>query len=456
MAPATGAVVGSLPPALAALPPGQRLPALVEAPTAGGGVRLSTPYGPLTVAAAPPPPRGTAVMLVLQQTAAGPMAKLLPPAVGGNGATGAAHGAGTTTIPRLATATLLTPLSWSETATATATSPSGSAAGAAVAAAPVSATRTLPAGSLLVVRWTDRPPTAGGAGETRPATVLTPGSRHAGEIIGTVGGNRTMIRVAGGVIAVDGTPAPSTRAPMLEIVRLAGPTTATPMPAASPPPGDATSRWPALSEAAALIFAADQRGNSALRGDVLRPDRDLAAALLRFLAALGGDDGAGWPSPAAQRLLDRRAPTLLPRVAEEMREATRLFEPPTPGDWRSAILPFVTPDGTRTLRFSRRGGRQGQTADGAPAGTRFMVDIRLSRLGRVQLDGLVPADARRFELMVRTEAPLPGDVRDTIRAVFAEATALGGLGGALGFQASPESFIEVEAREPLEGGGIFA
>jgi hypothetical protein len=452
---AAGPVVGPIPPALAALPPAQRIAAHVEALLANGGVRLSTPHGPITVAVDPPPARGTAVTLLLQRSADGPMARLLSPMPGGHGAASAPHGVGAAgAASRPVTATLLTPMSW-----AGAAAPSG--AGSAVAGAAPGG-HTLPAGTRLVVRWSDGAPSPAGATGLRPATPLTPGSRHAGEMIGTVGGNRTMVRMAGGVIAVEGAPPPAARTPIVEIVRLAsvpletfaaGRMTSAPT---GGPDGPA-SRWPALSEAAGLIAAAErQRGGSALRGDVPRPDRDLAAALLRFLTALGGGNGADWPSPAGQRLLDRRAPGLLPRVGEEMREAARLFDPPSVADWRSATLPFVTPEGTRMLRFSRRGGRKGETADGKPTGTRFVVDVRLSRLGRVQLDGLVPAESRRFELMVRTETPLPAEVRDGIRAVFAEATAIGGLGGALGFQASPATFVEVDVREPAESGGIFA
>ena len=447
-----GPVVGPIPPALAALPPAQRIAAHVEALLAGGGVRLSTPHGPITVAVDPPPARGTAVTLLLQRSADGHMARLLSPVPGGHGAANAPHGVGAMVAgSRPVTATLLTPMSWAGGAT-----PSG--AGSAVAGAAPGG-HTLPAGTRLVVRWTDGAPSPAGATGLRPATQLTPGSRHAGEMIGTVGGNRAMVRMAGGVIAVDGAPPPGARTPIVEIVRVASvpPETLAAGRTTLTPTGGPASRWPALSEAAGLIAAAErQRGGGALRGDVPRPDRDLAAALLRFLTALGGGNGADWPSPAGQRLLDRRAPGLLPRVGEEMREAARLFDQPSVADWRNATLPFVTPEGTRMLRFSRRGGRKGETADGKPAGTRFVVDVRLSRLGRVQLDGLVPAESRRFELMVRTETPLPPEVRDGIRAVFAEATTIGGLGGALGFQASPATFVEVDVREPAEGGGIFA
>ena len=452
---ATGPVVGPIPPALAALPPAQRIPAHVEALLADGGVRLSTPHGPITVALDPPPARGSAVTLVLQRSAAGHMARLLSPRSGGQAAASAAHGIRATVAgsPPL-TATLLTPMSW------TGPAPPSGAGSAAAGTAPGG--RTLPAGTQLVVRWSDGAPSPAGATDLRPATPLTPGSRHAGDMIGTVGGSRTMVRVAGGVIAVDGAPPPAARAPVVEIVRLASVpletlkavrTTLPPTGGPDAGPG----RWPALSEAAGLIATADrQRGSGVLRGDVPRPDRDLAAALLRFLTALGGGDGAEWPSPAGQRLLDRSTPGLLSRVGEEMREAARLFDQPSVADWRNATLPFVTPEGTRLLRFSRRGGRNGETADGRPAGTRFVVDVRLSRLGRVQLDGLVPAESRRFELLVRTETLLPPEVRDGIRAVFAEATAIGGLGGALGFQASPATFVEVDGREPAESGGIFA
>lgn len=89
-------------------------------------------------------------------------------------------------------------------------------------------------------------------------------------------------------------------------------------------------------------------------------------------------------------------------------------------------------------------------------GTRFVVDVDLSRLGRLQLDGLIHDRKKRFDLIVRTDERLPADVQNGIREVFLQTGEWTGTEGGVTFQASPPNFVELVPAVDADGDlGLF-
>jgi len=78
---------------------------------------------------------------------------------------------------------------------------------------------------------------------------------------------------------------------------------------------------------------------------------------------------------------------------------------------------------------------------GADDGSRFLVDLTLSQLGPLQIDGLVRRSAKRFNLVIRTTTPLPDDAQAEIGGIFAKALEGLGMGGNATFQVTPR-FVE--------------
>lgn len=68
-----------------------------------------------------------------------------------------------------------------------------------------------------------------------------------------------------------------------------------------------------------------------------------------------------------------------------------------------------------------------------PRGQGFALAVRLSRLGLVELEARIDPRARRCDLIVRTEAPLPEGAHAELRTLFAAASDVTGLAGALTF-----------------------
>ena len=70
------------------------------------------------------------------------------------------------------------------------------------------------------------------------------------------------------------------------------------------------------------------------------------------------------------------------------------------------------------------------------------MDVDFSRMGRVQLDGLVHNANKRFDLIIRTDNQIPNRIQNDIRQIFENANDITGITGQLGFQAAPPKFID--------------
>ena len=135
----------------------------------------------------------------------------------------------------------------------------------------------------------------------------------------------------------------------------------------------------------------------------------------------------------------------------EMASLARQASEPLPGDWRAYSLPLYQ-DGDLTaarLLVRHRGADDaGGLADGERGGRRFLIDVELSRLGPLQLDGMLKTP--RLDLVLRSHRPFPIEDRQEIGRLFADACDACGLAGALSFQPGGLGWVQV-ARS--RGGG---
>jgi len=208
------------------------------------------------------------------------------------------------------------------------------------------------------------------------------------------------------------------------------------------------SEWQTFREAYQVLHDLNASATHQLVSHLLpRADSHLAANILFFLSALRGGTVSGWFGDPLTRALQRIQPQLAERLQDEFRQMATLAREPSPGDWRIALVPFVNGPELEQLKFYLKsaGAEEDDEEAGLP-GVRFIVDVGLSRLGRMQLDGLVRDEKKRMDLIVRSEEPLPPDVQNDLRRIFEEAVALAGKSGGLSFQAAPPEFIEVSPR----------
>ena len=126
-------------------------------------------------------------------------------------------------------------------------------------------------------------------------------------------------------------------------------------------------------------------------------------------------------------------------------------DPPEDAEGGGA-LPFLDGAELVPLRlFLRHHTDEEPSADGdRRLGLRFVLEAELSRLGLIQLDGLVRG--RIFDLVVRSPRALDPNLQRDLRAIFAGAAVAASFSGKLDFQSSPIVLqTGVTGSTPMEG-----
>lgn len=217
--------------------------------------------------------------------------------------------------------------------------------------------------------------------------------------------------------------------------------------------------WPTFDETLNLLHeAAPGAHQHIMQAALPRADPQLAANVLFFLSALRGGDIRNWLGDGPVRILEKLRPDLAGRLKSDMTQMTRRMDDPVTGDWRVHGVPFLfgsEVDRIQLLIRDQDANDDGEDED-IKGGTRFVVDLNLSKLGHLQIDGLVGEKNKRLDLVLRSDDPLSSNVRDDIRRIYNEALELTGIEGSVGFQARPGNFVNIPKPAAVAGGDIMA
>ena len=233
---------------------------------------------------------------------------------------------------------------------------------------------------------------------------------------------------------------PGTRL-VMEVTPLPAPQAAAEAPEAAVRDSGLARGWPTLEEALRILQPGDLQPASMTLGThaLPRPGPRFASTTLFFLAALRGGDLGAWLSSSAAQALERAGRSdLVGRLKQDFARMSRLAAEPAPGEWRGYLVPVLDDGALSQVRFFVRrpeSDEEGGSTAGGRA-TRFIVEVAFSRLGELQLDGLI--QGRRFDLILRSRAPLAPPLRRDIAEIHEAAGATTGYRGQLVFQASAD------------------
>jgi hypothetical protein len=288
---------------------------------------------------------------------------------------------------------------------------------------------------------------------------LAPGSTLTGVVTGKAASSgHPIVQTHGGSLVIaTRTPLPPGSTVTFEILSQVAPAAEAVKPVSVHPaalPALLTERWPGLQETINTLYEVNPALAQQLTHAVLpRPGATLAANVLFFMVALAGGDLRGWIGDGPARILQRVKPDLLSRLVDEFGRIKAVAEEPRPGgEWRAHFIPFMSGAEVEQIRLFMRPVGEDSENDNEEVrkGTRFVIELDLSRMGRFQLDGLVYQKDKRMDLIVRTENKLPQKVQDDIRDIFQEAGEVTGLKGGISFQAAPPHFVEILRPELAE------
>lgn len=224
---------------------------------------------------------------------------------------------------------------------------------------------------------------------------------------------------------------------------------------AAPPPLTSTLpllqgvRWPVLTETLQFLQQAEPALANAMAKALPSPSspRAMPAAALMFLAAAKAGDLSAWLGDKKIDTLQRLGRgSLLGRLSGDGQQMARLSAEPLSGtDWRAVPLPmFWQSEITKImLYFKRDEENQRDQNDGEQ--TRFIFDLTLSRIGDMQIDGLMRGG--RLDLIVRSQSPFSQSMQAHMKQLYHSAIEDVSLRGDLSFQGDPRQWVHVLQKE---------
>ena len=235
------------------------------------------------------------------------------------------------------------------------------------------------------------------------------------------------------------------------------PVSALPM---SGPPG-ATTGWPTLAESLSLLQRSDPQAAQQLVQTIPDGGPRTAAALISFVQAMRSGDARQWPGDANLRALESVGPRgahLASQLSDEVAALSSRARD-TGTEWRALPVPWNADGHIDRIALVTR--REGDSDDGdkkrtGGGATRFLINLDLSHLGSMQLDGMFRKDTRGFDLMIRTKAALPENMRLDLTGIFATSNAAMGLKGGLTFQVMKKFADPVSQAGAMDKAGLWA
>ena len=211
-----------------------------------------------------------------------------------------------------------------------------------------------------------------------------------------------------------------------------------PPPAVFTPPGGALAApsIESLIQSVQTLAATDPHAHGVAVSAMAPSGTGAFAKFLAYLFAVKGGDTRQWIGDRAAAALERLGRgALLSRAGDEFRMVERGLADTT-SEWRQ--LPLPVHDGDRlgmvtAWMYDARRGRGDGEADAEENETHLVVDLTLSRLGDIRLDGFYRTG--RFDMAIASEAPFDDPVRYNMMQIFEDVLAIAGLTGALTFRA---------------------
>jgi len=210
--------------------------------------------------------------------------------------------------------------------------------------------------------------------------------------------------------------------------------------------------WPTMEEIVQTLSTINTTNAIAAGASSILPSpsnpAQMAPAVLFLLAALKSGDLAQTLNDKAQDTLRRSGKgSLLNRLSGEGNIINRTHVDSAGQDWRALTIPMQWQQEIHktALFYKHSENEDGEGSAGGGKQTRFIFDLALSQMGKVQLDGLHRNE--RLDLIVRTQETFSRAMQMQMKSAYADAMEMSDLNGDLSFQNDPQSWVNIQVKD---------
>lgn len=305
------------------------------------------------------------------------------------------------------------------------------------------------------------------AASTQPATsgkTASVPSEIKGVFVQPKASEPPMIVSGAGVIALnEKISVPHLSTLTLKIVSLTPPEI--PVPDFSPAQENA-SPWNVLNEAISALEQVDAPAVDALKAVLVQTGNKMPALMLNYLNAVNaGADVRAWLGDANVRALEslgKRGQAVLKQLEKEFSSGAKKMSDGK-SVWKGYDIPFMTGTAVEpvSLYLQQSSEALEERTKNKPApvtAVRFVLDLNLTKLGRVQLEGLSQRAKRSFNLNIRHAYPFDAAFEDRVRTLFTKTLDALNYTGVVALKRTDE-FIEIKeerAAPAASDGGLWA
>ncbi|MCA0199975.1 MAG: hypothetical protein LCH56_03945 [Proteobacteria bacterium] len=226
-------------------------------------------------------------------------------------------------------------------------------------------------------------------------------------------------------------------------------------------PAGAYTGWPTLIESISVLQRSDPIAAQQLAQAIPDGGPRTAAAVISFVQAMRTGDARQWPGDTTLRALEKAGPRGAHLAGTLSGEVGELSARVRDGgaEWRALPVPWNAGGQIdRIALITRREGDADTDGAGGRKGsaTRFLIDLNLSRLGAMQLDGMFKKELRAFDMVLRTKDALPEEMRRGLTGIFTSANGAMGLKGGLTFQVTKKFADPLNVGNSPDKAGLWA
>ena len=201
--------------------------------------------------------------------------------------------------------------------------------------------------------------------------------------------------------------------------------------------------WQSLEDALASVARTQpQLVHDVVSRAIAQPDSKITASMLFFLSAVKGGDIRQLLGRNFMEILEKDSPAIAKKLANDFGQLHQAMREPVLQNWSMFILPMHYEREFNQLRLYVRHDDANDDKKSIATGQRFVLDMTLSQLGDMQLDGFIRKleTNKHFDLVLRTAIPWPPELQQQVRGIYEAALGATGMRGAMQIQVGAQFF----------------